>query len=94
MKKKKIPDVIILYVNPLRIFNNICPEIILAPNLNPKETLRARYEINSISTKRGNNANGQPAGTNNEKKCSPCFWKPSIVAPKTIVKLKEKVKIK
>lgn len=72
----------------------MCPEIILAPNLNPKETLRARYEINSISTNSGNNANGQPAGTNNEKKCSPCFWKPNIVAPSTIVKLKEKVKIK
>ena len=55
---------------------------------------RARYEMNSISTKSGNKAKGQPAGTSNEKKCSPCFWKPNIVAPKTIVKLKEKVNIK
>ena len=34
---------------------------------------RARYEMNSISTKSGNKAKGQPAGTSNEKKCSPCF---------------------
>lgn len=50
--------------------------------------------MNSITTKRGNKAKGQPAGTNKEKNLKPCFSNPSIVAPKTIVKLHEKVKIK
>ena len=30
------------------MFNNIWPAVILAANLNPRETLRARYDINSI----------------------------------------------
>ena len=66
----------------------------LAASLNPKEILRAKYEINSIRTNKGNNANGQPAGTNKEKNSNPCFWNPKIVAPKTIVKLREKVNTK
>ena len=40
----------------------------LAANLRPKETLRDKYDINSINTNRGNRANGQPAGTKREKK--------------------------
>lgn len=59
----------------------------LAANLNPNDTLRDRYEINSISTNKGNNPNGQPAGTNREKKYNPWFWKPNKVAPNTTVKL-------
>ncbi len=39
----------------------------LAANLRPNDTFLAKYEINSIKTKRGNNAKGQPEGTNNEK---------------------------
>lgn len=66
----------------------------LAANLSPRETLRARYEINSIRTKRGNKPKGQPAGTNREKNSKPCFWNPKIVAPKTTVKLIENVNIK
>ena len=50
--------------------------------------------MNSIKTNKGNKAKGQPDGTNNEKNFNPCLWKPNIVAPKTIVKLIEKVKIK
>ena len=94
-KKKKInPVVIMLYVKPASIFNNICPDNILAANLNPKEIFLAKYDINSIRTNKGNNPKGQPAGTNKEKNSKPCFWKPKIVAPKTTVKLREKVKIK
>ncbi|GAA5135745.1 hypothetical protein GCM10023339_73900 [Alloalcanivorax gelatiniphagus] len=66
----------------------------LAANLNPNETLRAKYEMNSIKTNKGNKANGQPAGTNSEKNSNPCFWNPNIVAPKTIVKLRENVSTK
>ncbi len=66
----------------------------LAPNLNPKEIFLDRYETNSIATSKGSKPKGQPAGTKREKNLIPCFWKPSIVAPITIVKLSEKVKIK
>ena len=79
------PEFIILYVNPLKIFNNIWPDSILAANLSPKDTFLAKYEINSIKTKRGNNPKGQPDGTNKEKNFNPGTWKPKIVAPKTIV---------
>ena len=66
----------------------------LAANLRPKDIFLARYEINSIRTNRGNKAKGQPAGTSKEKNSNPCFWKPNIVAPNTIVKLREKVRTK
>jgi hypothetical protein len=65
-----------------------------AANLKPNEILRDKYEINSINTNKGNKLKGQPAGTKREKKWTPCFWNPNIVAPKTIVKLIEKVNIK
>ena len=60
----------------------------------PKEIFLAKYEMNSIKTNKGNKAKGQPAGTKREKNSKPCFWNPNIVAPKTIVKLKEKVNTK
>lgn len=66
----------------------------LAANLNPNDIFLAKYEMNSISTNKGNKAKGQPAGTNREKNSNPCFWNPNIVAPKTIVKLREKVNTK
>lgn len=94
-KKKKInPEVIMLYVKPANIFNNICPDKILAANLSPNEIFLAKYEMNSIKTSKGNSPKGQPAGTNKEKNSNPCFWKPKIVAPNTTVKLRAKVKIK
>lgn len=65
-----------------------------AANLNPKETLRARYDMNSIITKRGNSPKGQPAGTNKEKNFNSCSLNPKSVAPNTTVKLSENVKIK
>ena len=66
----------------------------LAANLNPREIFLAKYDINSISTNKGNKGKGQPAGTNREKNSKPCFWNPNIVAPNTIVKLREKVSTK
>ena len=50
--------------------------------------------MNSIRTSKGNKASGQPAGTNKEKNSKPCFWNPTIVAPSTMLKLRENVKIK
>lgn len=66
----------------------------LAASLSPNETFLAKYEMNSINTNRGNKNRGQPEGTNNEKNFKPCFWNPSIVAPRTTVKLMKNVKIK
>ena len=92
--KYKKPEFIILYVNPLKIFNNMWPDSILAANLKPRDTFLAKYEINSIKTSKGNKANGQPAGTNNEKNLDICITNPNTVAPITIQKLNEKVNIK
>jgi hypothetical protein len=93
-KKKITPLAMILYVNPLKIANRRCPATTLAPSLNPKDTALDKYEINSIKTNKGKRASGVPAGTNNEKNSNPCFLNPSIVAPKTIVKLIENVNMK
>ena len=93
-KKNTKPEVIMLNTKPLKIFNNMWPLKIFAANLRPRETFLAKYDMNSIITRRGNNPNGQPAGTKREKKFKPCFWNPSIVAPKTTVKLSEKVNMK
>ena len=42
-RKKEIkPLVIILYVKPPKMFNNMCPESTLAASLKPKDTLRAK----------------------------------------------------
>jgi hypothetical protein len=65
-----------------------------AASLNPNETFLARYDINSINTNIGTRPKGQPAGTKNAKNFNPCFWKLSIVAPRTIVKLNDNVNIK
>jgi hypothetical protein len=50
--------------------------------------------MNSINTNKGNKAKGHPAGTKREKNFNPWVWNPKIVAPKTIVKLKENANIK
>ena len=70
------------------------PLNMLAASLKPNQTFLAKDEINSINTRRGSKPNGQPEGTNKEKNLNPCFCNPSIVAPKTTVKLMKNVKIK
>lgn len=72
----------------------MCPDNMFAANLKPNDTLRAKYDMNSIKTNRGNNPKGQPEGTNKEKNFKLWKIKPKIVAPNTTVKLNEKVKIK
>ena len=93
-KKNTNPEFIMLYVNPLKIFKSIWPDRILAASLKPNDTFLVKYEINSIKTNKGSKPKGQPDGTNREKNLSPCLLKPKIVAPKTIVKLSEKVYMK
>lgn len=83
-----------LYVNPLKINSSRCPAVTFAASLNPKDIALDKYEVNSIKTRRGRRPSGHPAGTKREKNLAPCFWKPNKVAPKTIVKLIENVKIK
>ena len=83
-----------LYAKPLRIFNSIWPLSMLAASLRPNDTFLDKYEINSITTNKGNKPKGQPEGTNREKNLKPCFIKPKYVAPNTTVKLIEKVRIK
>jgi len=89
-----IPELMMLYVKPLSILSSMCPESTFAANLNPRETFRAKYEIVSMITNKGNKPNGQPAGTNKEKNFNPCSLKPKTVAPNTTVKLSENVNIK
>jgi len=89
-----IPEFIMLYVKPLSILSSMCPLNTLAANLNPRDTLRAKYEIVSIITNKGNKPNGHPAGTNKEKNFNPCSLNPRTVAPNTTVKLRENVSIK
>ncbi len=45
-KKNTMLEAIILNVNPLNILSNMCPDNILAANLNPNDTFLAKYEIN------------------------------------------------
>jgi hypothetical protein len=92
--KYNAPLLIILKVNPDKIFKSMCPLKTFAPNLKPKDTFLDKYDINSISTNKGNSPNGHPDGTKNEKNFRECIWNPNIVAPITIVKLIEKVNIK
>ena len=81
-------------MNPDRIASSKCPATIFAARRRPKDTALDRYEINSINTNKGNNPNGHPAGTKREKNLAPWFWKPKIVAPRTILKLKKKARTK
>ena len=76
------------------MLSNMCPLSMFAANLKPKETFLAMYDINSISTSRGNNPKGQPAGTKSEKKPNLCSIKPKKVDPKTTVKLIKNVRAK
>jgi hypothetical protein len=74
----------------LNIFNNVCPAVILANSLTPKETALAKYETNSIKTNKGTKAKGVPEGIKKEKNLIPCIDKAKIVTPIKIVKLNPK----
>lgn len=87
-KNITIPDVKIGHNIPLKILSSVCPATMLANSRTPRLKARAKYEINSINTNNGTIPNGVPAGTKNEKKCTPCRYSPKIVTPKKIVKLR------
>jgi hypothetical protein len=54
------------------MFSNICPAVIFAANLRPKEIFLAKYDTNSIDTNKGNKTKGHPAGTKREKNFNLC----------------------
>ena len=56
-KKKIIPELIILYVNPLNMAKSMWPESILAANLSPNETFLAKYENTLLKCNHNNNFN-------------------------------------
>src|SRR4249920_2936017 len=64
--------------------SRMCPANIATNGRSPRLNGRTRNEMNSIGAINSLTANGVPDGTNNEKKCSPCFQKPT---PSTMVKL-------
>ena len=73
------------------IFNNVCPDIKLANNRIDKLKTLNVYDINSINTNNGANANGAPGGKNKLKKCVPFFKIPKILIPTKIANAIEKV---
>ena len=83
-----------LQVKLLSILRSKWPATMFAANLKPNETFLAKYDINSIKTSNGSNPSGQPEGTKREKNLNPCLLNPNIVAPRTTVKLNEKVRMK
>lgn len=81
IKNKIIDDDIKSNINPHNIVNNKWPDNMFAPNLNPKLTLRAKFDIPSINTNNGTNGNEQPDGTNNPKYFKLWFANPITVTP-------------
>lgn len=82
-----------LYRKDERIATKVWPAVRLANNRRPNETDLAKYDTNSISTKRGTKAKGVPAGTKNEKNFNWCFTMAIILTPKKIVIDKPRHKI-
>jgi len=54
------------------ILSKVCPAIMFPANRNPKLSPRAKYEINSRTTRRGTKPNGAPEGMKRAKNPIPC----------------------
>lgn len=92
--KKYPPYMYILYVKLDRIFNNICPDNILAIIRIDNEITLKIQEINSINTIIGTKGKGVPLGKNNLKKDHLYSVKPTYCIPKNIIKDKHNIKLK
>jgi hypothetical protein len=57
----------------------------LAKGRTPRETARAKYEIDSISTSRITSPRGVPNGMNYAKKCTRWMLSPRIITPGKII---------
>lgn len=64
-----------------KIFNNVCPAIILANNRIAKLNTQALYDIISTMINNGAIIVGAPDGRNNVKKFNLCIRNPVIVNP-------------
>ena len=64
--------------------SRMCPANIATNGRRPRLNGRTMNEMNSIGAMKHLTRNGAPFGTNSEKKCRPCFQKPT---PSTIAKL-------
>ena len=53
----------ILYKKEESIFIKVCPAVIFAKSLIPKEKALAKYDTTSINTNKGTRASGVPEGT-------------------------------
>ena len=84
----------IVRANPLGIFTELWPAIILADKRIPKLDARKQWGISSRSTEKGANDSGTPAGDEKLEKWSPCIWDPTIVIPIEIENGRPEVMIK
>jgi hypothetical protein len=75
------PNVIKLHENPIRIFNNACPDIIFANNRILKLNTFAIYDTNSIPIKNVAIINGTPLGKNKFVIFHLCLYIPIIFIP-------------
>ena len=78
---------------PAKTLSNVWPANMLANSLTDKLIGLERYEITSIGINKGSIYQGRPGITKNEKKCRPCFTKPSIVTPINTTAARAKVTI-
>lgn len=86
--------VIIAHENPIKIFSNAWPDIMLANNLILKLNTFAKYEISSITTKKGAIKRGTPLGKNKFTKCHASLCTPMTFIPIKCVAAKKNVTIK
>jgi hypothetical protein len=73
------------------IFNKLWPAIIFANNRTAKLKARAKYDITSITIKKGNKAGGTPVGTKSKKNFVPCKSNPVEIKNTKIEKEKKNV---
>lgn len=66
-KTKTACEFNIIQLNPIKIFNKVCPAIILANNRMDKLKIREKYEINSTAAINGAKIKGEPVGIPKEK---------------------------
>lgn len=78
------PDVNIANENPIKIFRRACPLIILAKRRIAKLKTRAKYDISSITIRKGTIASGVPDGRN---KLNISHFK--LNTPKRLIKIKK-----
>lgn len=80
--------------NPNNIFNNVCPDIILAKSLIDKLNTLDIKDINSIKTKPNDITKGTPFGNSSLKILSLWYLTPTIITAIKVIKAKKKLNTK